>query len=235
MTKLQTSYKRASKIGQNMWGLLVKEMQTNAHRVASLHPPSSAKCWQGSEGNRKSECQLWQNWRSFWKAIWNHLIKVNTHISCRLLSPLLDTRLGLLPKLGNYRDTVTAKSPRSYSTRGKQKGPGARLPQGPSRMLTLQGRATRLYQETCPRSHSSAVGVECEKPPNVYRQNRPVTAHQRDTLQPGKRRCVNRDKSWKHTMELTQFTRTVTPATHAASLHSQEQKFKFIIQPKLRP
>ena len=56
----------------------------------------------------------------------------------RLLPPLLDAHLGLLPKLGSYRDTETAKSPRSHSTRANQKGgPGARLPRGPSRLSTL--------------------------------------------------------------------------------------------------
>lgn len=87
VNKLQTSYKRASKSGQNMWRLLVKEMQTNVQRDASSCPLYCAKCWQGSEGNRNSQCQLWQNWRSFWKAIWNHLVKVNLHTPCRLPSP----------------------------------------------------------------------------------------------------------------------------------------------------
>ena len=174
--KLQTSYKRASKSGQNMWRLLVKEMQRNAQRDASSCPLYCAKCWRGSEGNRNSQCQLWQNWRSFWKAIWNHLVKVNLHTSCRLLSPPRHT-LRAASQTGELPWHAKCKVATLIRHAGQKDRPGC--PEGPVSPVDTYSRDALPVCTRRPvtSTHSSAVGVKCEKPPNVYRQNRQVSPY----------------------------------------------------------
>lgn len=80
------------------------------------------------------------------------------------------------PKLGNYHDMLSAVAT-IIRHEGQKDGPGC--PEGPVSPVDTYSRdaLTVCTRRRVTSTHSSAVGVKCEKPPNVYRQNRQVSPY----------------------------------------------------------